>query len=501
MAGTASGRRLSLRSQQPSVAQFSSPPYHHHVAFTHHRPSFLFPDEYHRFRDQSGVTNSTSSGNQKTGGAFPEEESLVSKFSDLSRQNLDEELFGDAYAQAAPLRQNGNVELESWGQGDSIPLHPDANPSFVSAFRRHRKVSRRGRSSAWDGNDPTSMSTDSPSNSVPNPSTACRYDNSLGLLTRKFIDLVRDSERGVLDLNSAATKLQVQKRRIYDITNVLEGIGLIEKKSKNNIQWKGLEGSEGSGIHQDSTKLQTELKELRAEEKRIDDLINKTKDKLSSMFETESVRQYMYVTEEDIKSLPCFQNETLIAIKAPHGTMLEVPDPDETTTDLSQKRFQVLLRSTAGPIDVYLVSRFEEKVGDEKVPQPSQASTGHVLGNRSEIGTSSQSSPFKKTISSPGLRQSQVFSNDVSGTIAHNSREVLGSGPGSPVDDFMGKMMRIAPDPQMNDDYWLLSDTQVPLTDLWRSDSPDWENIKENPGLEEVEDQGSQHPPALEKGQ
>ena len=33
--------------------------------------------------------------------------------------------------------------------------------------------------------------------------------------------------------------VQVQKRRIYDITNVLEGIGLIEKKLKNNIQWKG----------------------------------------------------------------------------------------------------------------------------------------------------------------------------------------------------------------------------------------------------------------------
>jgi hypothetical protein len=30
----------------------------------------------------------------------------------------------------------------------------------------------------------------------------------------------------------------VQKRRIYDITNVLEGVGLIEKKSKNNIIWK-----------------------------------------------------------------------------------------------------------------------------------------------------------------------------------------------------------------------------------------------------------------------
>jgi len=40
-------------------------------------------------------------------------------------------------------------------------------------------------------------------------------------------------------LNPTAEQLTVKKRRIYDITNVLEGIGLIEKKSKNNIQWKG----------------------------------------------------------------------------------------------------------------------------------------------------------------------------------------------------------------------------------------------------------------------
>jgi hypothetical protein len=44
-------------------------------------------------------------------------------------------------------------------------------------------------------------------------------------------------------LNSAApsappTPLQVQKRRIYDITNVLEGIGLIEKHLKNNVRFR-----------------------------------------------------------------------------------------------------------------------------------------------------------------------------------------------------------------------------------------------------------------------
>ena len=36
----------------------------------------------------------------------------------------------------------------------------------------------------------------------------------------------------------AADMLDVkQKRRIYDITNVLEGIGLIEKETKNTIRW------------------------------------------------------------------------------------------------------------------------------------------------------------------------------------------------------------------------------------------------------------------------
>ena len=65
-----------------------------------------------------------------------------------------------------------------------------------------------------------------------------RYDNSLGLLTQKFVDLLKRAPDGILDLNQAAEKLGVQKRRIYDITNVLEGIGLIVKKSKNNIQWR-----------------------------------------------------------------------------------------------------------------------------------------------------------------------------------------------------------------------------------------------------------------------
>ena len=42
----------------------------------------------------------------------------------------------------------------------------------------------------------------------------------------------------VLDLNEAAVFLDVQKRRIYDITNVLEGLGIVTKKSKNYVVCK-----------------------------------------------------------------------------------------------------------------------------------------------------------------------------------------------------------------------------------------------------------------------
>lgn len=59
--------------------------------------------------------------------------------------------------------------------------------------------------------------------------TGTRYDTSLGLLTRKFIDLLENSPDGLIDLNVASVQLNVQKRRIYDITNVLEGIGILEK--------------------------------------------------------------------------------------------------------------------------------------------------------------------------------------------------------------------------------------------------------------------------------
>lgn len=36
-----------------------------------------------------------------------------------------------------------------------------------------------------------------------------------------------------------------------------------------------------------------------------------------------------YLSHLDIRSIPCLKDETLLAVKAPYGSTLEVPDPDE----------------------------------------------------------------------------------------------------------------------------------------------------------------------------
>ncbi|KAM6135285.1 LOW QUALITY PROTEIN: transcription factor E2F3 [Pterocles gutturalis] len=186
------------------------------------------------------------------------------------------------------------------------------------------------------------------------PSEKTRYDTSLGLLTKKFIQLLSQSPDGVLDLNRAAEVLKVQKRRIYDITNVLEGIHLIKKKSKNNIQWMGCGLSEDGGMLAQRQGLTKEVMELTQEEKKLDELIQSCTLDLKLLTEDAENQRYpfgqnlkAYVTYQDIRKISGLKDQTVIAVKAPPETRLEVPDPVEQSA-------LIHLSSTQGPIEVYL---------------------------------------------------------------------------------------------------------------------------------------------------
>lgn len=201
-----------------------------------------------------------------------------------------------------------------------------------------------------------------------------RQETSLGQLTRKFISLLEGSPDGSINLNEASDLLHVQKRRIYDITNVLEGVGLLHKTSKNNIQWRGglfdycagktngdfsehethyrnrnppplsLLFSENqiepkkpvvNGSHQSRVELEHELLELENDENRINKLIDFACEDLNQLKSNST--SLLFANYMDLRRVPDFKEQTVIGIRPPMDTTLEVSDPSEVIFYIQEK--------------------------------------------------------------------------------------------------------------------------------------------------------------------
>lgn len=152
-----------------------------------------------------------------------------------------------------------------------------------------------------------------------------RQENGLVELTKKFIQLIKEAPEQCVDLNDAVGRLEVQKRRIYDITNVLEGIGLIAKYKKNKIRWAGTDqvrrGGAGSStsasqankrpkrveedneLAQEALKLRQQLQELQEHGRELDRHLINLQNHRENLMHDENYARYAYVTYEDLELL------------------------------------------------------------------------------------------------------------------------------------------------------------------------------------------------------
>ena len=73
---------------------------------------------------------------------------------------------------------------------------------------------------------------------------AKRKESSLKQICTSILQKFICSEKPQIRLNDFARELQVERRRIYDIVNVLEGFDIVKKKGKNVYLWNGLQGFE-----------------------------------------------------------------------------------------------------------------------------------------------------------------------------------------------------------------------------------------------------------------
>ena len=129
-------------------------------------------------------------------------------------------------------------------------------------------------------------------------------------------------------------------------------------------------------------KIKNENNSLETEEMKLNNWINDLKTTNESIQEDSKFKEYGYLTYNDIRLLTQGGDMNLIAIRAPSGTSVEIPDPenvhkvytetnenmrkgivkyDKDLLDSLEKKYQLFLESLNGEINVYLVlsSKYE----------------------------------------------------------------------------------------------------------------------------------------------
>ncbi len=243
--------------------------------------------------------------------------------------------------------------------------------------------------------------------------------------------------------------------------NVLEGIGLLVKRGKNHVSWnenppetaaqvvaEGLAASgrgktkaadgEKSNESADTAKLpkktvknsaeyeamKKKLEKLKDEERKVDQYLEYLKEQAAVYNGLQppsrdqvmhlpngvnNVPDQMYVKFEDITNMPSYKSETVIGVRAPSGTELVCPHPDQGMKS-GERRYEMYLNSNSKdanhpgmrgskgePINVYLVQPRADKSGapqdgrnvpgfvpSREVPSPQRSSKAAVAGDASK---------------------------------------------------------------------------------------------------------------------
>jgi hypothetical protein len=130
------------------------------------------------------------------------------------------------------------------------------------------------------------------------------------------------------------------------------GIGLIEKTSKNHIQWRNVGELMGEQQATENVSTQRDLESISQEEYALNEQIAYWKAELDVLNKDESIQEHLYVLEEEIRKIDLFSSDTLLAIKAPQGTEMNVLQPDPSDVP----RYQVFMNAPAGhEIQCFLV--------------------------------------------------------------------------------------------------------------------------------------------------
>lgn len=185
--------------------------------------------------------------------------------------------------------------------------------------------------------------------------SSARSENSLYNLTKRFLKLISASPDGNVSINQASRELNVGKRRIYDITNVLEGLGLLSKWSVSSARWVGgnidqyvsSDDEEKENINNGSSRF--DEKNMSREESALEEVLRQLNEDIAALSQSEKNLANAYVTYFDLHDLPSLKDSLIFAVKAPSETTMEYPRYEKGC-------YKLRLSSEQGAISVFYAS-------------------------------------------------------------------------------------------------------------------------------------------------
>uniref|UniRef100_A0A914EFZ1 E2F/DP family winged-helix DNA-binding domain-containing protein n=1 Tax=Acrobeloides nanus TaxID=290746 RepID=A0A914EFZ1_9BILA len=176
-------------------------------------------------------------------------------------QNTEEDEFVDVCSHADENSRMSMATTASSGCGSSLPSTEPADESSQSAIdlshhipsSSQQNLSTLSQSSGISSKDVSKNSQNLSQNSQENgeqeaeseaedTEQTSRKEKSLGKLCKRFLIAMCDEAKSGNDvhLETVAKKMCVEKRRIYDIVNVMEALEAMSKTNKSFYRWHGL---------------------------------------------------------------------------------------------------------------------------------------------------------------------------------------------------------------------------------------------------------------------
>ena len=149
-----------------------------------------------------------------------------------------------------------------------------------------------------------------------------RQENSLCKLTKKVLEYIRIKNKVNININELVKELGVKKRRIYDITNVLQGIGYIEKQGKNEIIWN----KKNCVFDKKEIKNKSKFFLMNQQINILNEQMNKNKEELNNISAQKDFSKYNYIKFTDLTNLSKIENQDLLIIKSIPGSKLDFFD-------------------------------------------------------------------------------------------------------------------------------------------------------------------------------